>query len=138
MTIAGYSKTPLAKKLGIKAGMQILLYDPPGHYFDLFEDFPDRVERLLQIELENADFIHLFCTGLEELQKVLEKYSKALRINGALWISWPKGSSQLPTDLNRDLIRETVLKTGLVDIKVAAIDKDWSGLKFVHRLKNRV
>ncbi len=134
---AGYSKTSLEKKLGIKAGMQILLYDPPVHYFDLFDDFPDQVIPMTQIENGNADFIHLFCTGFDELKQVLERYSKAMKKNGALWISWPKGSSQLPTELNRDLIRETVLKIGLVDIKVAAIDRDWSGLKFVHRLKNR-
>ncbi len=134
---AGYSKTSLSKKLGIKEGFKIIVYNPPDYYFDLFEDLPDQVIRLEKFENGKADFVHVFCTRVEELEGVLSKHIAALKLNGALWVSWPKGASKLPTDLNRDLIRDRVLKTGLVDIKVAAIDTVWSGLKFVYRLKNR-
>jgi hypothetical protein len=133
----GYSKTALGKKLGIKEGFTIILHNPPGNYFNLFADFPERVVLLEKFKDGAADFIHVFCTRLDELESVLTDCTIALKKNGALWVSWPKGASKLPSDLNRDLIREHVLKTGLVDIKVAAIDPIWSGLKFVHRLKNR-
>lgn len=106
MMNAGYSKTPLGRKLGVKKGFRVLLHNTPKHYFDLFEDWPEEVQLLNKI--------------------------------GRIWISWPKGTSKIETDLNKDLIRDYVLRTtGLVDVKVAAIDQDWSGLKFVYRLENR-
>ena len=86
---------------------------------------------------EAADFIHLFCTSFTQLESIAEQYKKALKKDGMLWVSWPKGKSSIPTDLKRDPIREYFLGIGLVDIKVAAVDEDWSGLKFVYRRKDR-
>lgn len=134
---SGYSSTPLAKKLGIKVGFHILLFQVPGHYHNLFMDWPEGVVEG-EVEKENsADFIHLFFTESKELKTHFSAYKKALKKTGSLWVSWPKGRSEIATDLKRDMIREYVLKQGLVDIKVAAIDEDWSGLKFVYRKKDR-
>ena len=85
----------------------------------------------------SADFIHLFLTTEDELISVVQKYKPALKKTGLLWVSWPKGGSNILTDIKRDIIREHLLSVGLVDVKVAAIDTDWSGLKFVYRLKDR-
>ena len=134
---AGYSGTPLSKKLGIKVGNTLLFYNRPDHYWHLFSDIPEDIKELDQIKPEEADFIHVFCTTLEELHKQIPLYKTALKKTGMLWVSWPKGSSKIPTDLKREPIRDSVLKVGLVDIKVAAIDEDWSGLKFVYRVSDR-
>ena len=133
----GYSGTPLAKKLGIKEGFKIMLYNQPEHYFELFSDLPNELDTLKDITVESADFIHLFCTTFDELKRIIVQYKPALKKTGLLWISWPKGSASIQTDLKRDIIREYLLEIGLVDVKVAAVDKDWSGLKFVYRLKDR-
>ena len=90
-----------------------------------------------KVQSEKADFIHLFCTTFKELIKVVPKYKSTLKKNGLMWISWPKGSSAIPTDLKRDPIREYLIEIGLVDVEVAAVDEDWSGLKFVYRKKDR-
>lgn len=138
MPISGYSSTPLAKKLGLKPSSNYLLYNHPKYYFSLFDDLPNDIVALDKIRRETADFIHLFFTSEDELITNLPKYILALKKSGMLWISWPKGSSKIPTDIKRDFIREHVLASGLVDIKVAAIDSNWSGLKFVYRLKDRI
>ena len=134
---SGYSQTPLAKKLGIKEGYKILLYNVPKHYFELFSDFPIEVEIVKAPKKEDIDFIHLFCTSYQELQTIAIKYKESMKKNGLLWIIWPKGKSKIQSDLKRDVIREYLLEIGLVDVKVAAIDEDWSGLKFVYRKKDR-
>ena len=134
---SGYSGTPLAKKLGIKEGFKIMLYKHPTHYFDLFTDLPSGLIELEKAQPEEADFIHLFCKSMADLILAVEKYKPALKKNGLLWVSWPKGSSKILTDLKRDMIREHLLEIGLVDVKVAAIDENWSGLKFVYRVKDR-
>lgn len=134
---AGYSGTPLSKKLGIKEGFSILLINEPKHYFKLFTDFPEKINILKNQEAESADFVHLFCTSFKELTAVASSCKRSLKKNGALWVSWPKGSSNIQTDLKREPIREHLLAIGLVDVKVAAVDEDWSGLKFVYRLKDR-
>ena len=133
----GYSGTPLAKKLGLKSGQTYLLHNPPTHYFELFDDFPKDITRLVKIVNDSSDFIHVFCTTETELAELIDVYKPALKQNGMLWISWPKGSSSITTDLKRDPIRNYLLSMGLVDVKIAAIDEDWSGLKFVYRLKDR-
>ena len=133
----GYSGTPLIKKLGIKEGFKILLYNQPNAYFDLLGDWPVDIEILIKMDSETADFIHLFCTTFDELKEVADNYKNALKKNGLLWVSWPKGKSSIKTDLKRDMIREYLIEIGLVDVKVAAIDEDWSGLKFVYRVKDR-
>lgn len=134
---AGYSGTTLAKKLGIKEDFKILLYNQPKHYFDLFTDLPNGLEIQDDLKDESTDFIHLFCTSYKEIKNIITEYKSALKKNGMIWISWPKGSSKIKTDLNRDIIREYLIEIGLVDVKVAAIDENWSGLKFVYRIKDR-
>ena len=134
----GYSKTPLARKLGIKEGFSILLVNPPDHYFELFVDFPKNMKEVDDPNNGSLDFIHLFCTSNGYLEKETYRLKPLLKKTGMLWVSWPKGTSEIETDLNRDIIREYILsEIGLVDIKVAAIDDDWSGLKFVYRTKDR-
>jgi len=133
----GYSGTPLAKKLGIKEGYKIVLYNQPDYYWNLFSDLPENLELLNAIVPQGFDFIHMFFTTLEELKQEVFRYMEALKKTGMLWVSWPKGSSKIPTDLKRETVRTHLLNIGLVDIKVAAIDDDWSGLKFVYRKKDR-
>jgi len=134
---AGYSGTPLAKKLGIKSGFKMILHQAPEHYFELFADLPKDIEMLQNIGNENVDFIHLFFTTKADLEKQAIRYKQALKKDGLMWVSWPKGKSKIETDLKREPIREHLLTIGLVDVKVAAIDEDWSGLKFVYRVKDR-
>ncbi len=134
---AGYSKTPLSKKLGIKSGYKMLLFNAPDNYYSLLIDLPEDVKKIDKAESKSADFIHLFFQFKSDLEAKVPLYKKALKMDGMLWISWPKGSSKIETDINRDLIRTYVLEQGLVDTKVVAFDEDWSGLKFVYRLKDR-
>ncbi|WP_296384276.1 DUF3052 domain-containing protein [Winogradskyella sp.] len=134
---SGYSKTPLAKKLGLKANFKTRLYKAPDYYHDLFDELPDSLKYTTALDVSNLDFIHAFFTSNEELTKTIHDLKKGLKQNGILWVSWPKGKSKIETDINREIVRSVVLETGLVDIKVAAIDEDWSGLKFMYRLKDR-
>lgn len=132
-----YSSTPLAKKLGLKSGYRIYLHDSPAHYKDLFSDWPEDVVLLTKGETEGVDFLHFFVTTFDDLQAHASTFKSWLKKDGLLWISWPKGKSKIVTDLKRDIIREYLLDLGLVDIKVASVDQDWSGLKFVYRLTDR-
>lgn len=134
---AGYSGTPLAKKLGIKEGFHVVLYNAPEHYFELFSDLPENLVHLDIPDEASADFVHVFLTSFEVLQQQSAFFKSILKKDGMLWVSWPKGSSKIKTDLKRDMIREHLLEIGLVDIKVAAVDQDWSGLKFMYRKKDR-
>ncbi len=134
---SGYSKTSLAKKLGLKKGFSFVLYNEPKHYLSLFEELPGDIERFDEQTKNQVNFIHLFCTTTQELNDAIKTYKPLLKIDGLMWVSWPKGSSKIHTDLKRELVRDMLLKAGLVDVKVAAIDEDWSGLKFVYRLKDR-
>ncbi len=136
MPTAGYSGTPLAKKLGIKPGFVCWFHDAPEHYFDLFEDLPQDLQILGELTNE-IDFAHLFLTEKDQLAEVLSKVKPHLKKNGLIWLSWPKGTSKISTNVNREVIREVGLASGLVDVKVAAVDDDWSGLKFVFRTKDR-
>ncbi len=133
----GYSRTPLAKKLGLKTGYSVYLNNQPSHYWKLFATLPEGLQEIQTPTEGSIDFIHLFCTTMEALESNALACKTYLKKTGLLWISWPKGSSSIPTDLKRDRIREYLLKIGLVDVKVAAIDEDWSGLKFVYRTKDR-
>ena len=126
----GYSGTPLDRKLGLKLNMKVLLINQPDHYKSLFPELPHGIT---YIHEGDADFIHAFYTRFASLKRDIQFLCTSLKKGGMLWISWPKGKSSIETDLNRDILREFVLETGLVDIKVAAIDDDWSALKFVHR-----
>lgn len=132
MAAAGYSGTPLTRKLGIKAGMKIRLINAPGNYFELLEaDFSAKVVK------SGGDFVHIFAVSAKELEKQFLQSIKTIATGGMIWISWYKKSSKIPTDITEDIIREIVLPTGWVDVKVCAVSETWSGLKIVQRLENR-
>ena len=136
MEPSGYSGTPLIKKLGIKDGHTVVIVNNPSHYFELLEPLPHI--RILRDELpESADFIHLFAVTWKEFMNHSLRLKPLLKRNGMLWVSWPKASSGITSDLNRDSIRVFLLDNGLVDVKVCAIDAVWSGLKFMYRIKDR-
>jgi hypothetical protein len=134
MQTSGYSETPLAKKLGIKEGFKIALYHQPEYYFNLFTDFPENVKF---INKHKVDLVHYFVKEERQLQRDILKLKDQIEQNGMIWISWPKKSSKVETDITEDLIRNLALKNGLVDIKVCAVDETWSGLKLVIPVKNR-
>src|SRR5215471_11818696 len=125
--MAGYSATPLAKKLGIKSKFKMRIINAPDYYFDLFTDMPDEVE-ILKDKKTKKNFIHLFIKNISELEKNIGEVKNEIEQDGIIWISWYKKSSKVPTDVTEDKIRETALATGLVDIKVCAVDDAWSGL----------
>jgi hypothetical protein len=133
----GYSGTSLGRKLGLKEGMSVFLSGQPDNYFELFTDLPDQLKVVKRFKPESLDFIHIFCANFSELVKKVDRCKKGMKKNGQCWVSWPKGSSGISTDLKRDLIREYMIEEGLVDVKIASIDENWSGLKFVYRLKDR-
>ncbi len=137
MTQAGYSKTPLLKKLGIKAGMRVLLLNAPAAYLALLGPLPAGVTLLAAPE-SALDFIQLFSRESADLAGWFPRLKVALAPAGVLWISWPKRAARIPTDLSENLIRDMGLRQGLVDVKVCAVDESWSGLKFVYRLQDRV
>lgn len=133
---AGYSPAPLWKKLGLKPGLRACAIGAPAHYEALLADRTPGI-RIGKRLLAKADFIHCFATKRRELESRIGRLKKALDESGMLWLSWPKGSSKIETDLSDGVVREIGLASGLVDIKVCAVDQDWSGLKFVYRVKDR-
>ena len=133
----GYSRTPLAKKLGLKNGQRVKLYHSPEAYPDFFDDLPDDFHPLEDVALE-IDFIHYFAVDADQLEGDLPELRKQLNQNGMLWISWPKKSSSVMTDLNGNEVREAGVRHGLVDIKVCSVSDVWSALKFVIPVKDRM
>ena len=134
--MSGYSGTPLIKKLGIKENDRAIFINEPENLFINLGKLPNDVN--LEKELEGEfDYVHLFTKEKSELEKFFKNVQEHLRPNGMIWISWPKQSSKITTDINENTVREIGLISGLVDVKVAAIDEIWSGLKFVYRLKDR-
>ncbi|MBO3752474.1 hypothetical protein J5X84_41005 [Streptosporangiaceae bacterium NEAU-GS5] len=125
--MAGYSGTPLPRKLGIKADSRVLLVDPPAGL-----DLPSDDDGAGPF-----DVIVVFCPDEAALRERFPAAKQALAISGRLWVCWPKKSSGVPTDLSENPIRDYGLAEGLVDNKVAAIDETWSGLQFVYRLADR-
>ena len=134
--MAGYSGTPLAKKLGIREGSRIFPFNAPKNYWELLAPLPDNVQAVAQVD-QDTDLIHIFSTEQVELASALRTALEKMRPNAAIWVSWPKKSSKVPTDITEDVIREIALPMGLVDIKVCAVDEVWSGLKLVVRKENR-
>ena len=128
--MAGYSATPLFKKLGIKEEMKIMLFNPPKDYMKILEY--DITKQLVN-KISEADFMHVFVMSREELKKSFMKILSEAKSNLIIWISWYKKSSGIATDVTEDVIREIVLPTGWVDIKVCAVSDVWSGLKIVKR-----
>ena len=136
LPMAGYSATPLVKKLGLKPGARMAVSGCPIDYAALLGGLPDGVINL-NLDAGGLDFIHVFIRNSSELSAGFEVWRAALQPAGMLWVSWPKRSSGVANDLDENKIREVGLAAGLVDVKVCAVDSIWSGLKFVYRLKDR-
>lgn len=134
--IHGYSLSPLSKKLGLKAGMEVCLIHTPEDYAVLVSDAYDQLVFKKEGSKE-LDFIHLFTNSSDELKKKLPKLKTQIKKNGMIWISWYKKSAGKPTELTENLIRGIALAAGLVDVKVCAVDEHWSGLKLVIRVSDR-
>ena len=136
MPTAGYSGTPLAKKLGIKEGFRIRLLNTPEYYFKLFTDMPENIS-IVKDSKTKKNFIHFFVKRLNDLQKNIVLLKNEIEPNGIIWISWPKKASKVETDITENSVRDIALSNGLVDIKVCAVDEIWSGLKLVIPVKDR-
>ncbi len=134
---AGYSGTPLARKLGIKPGTKVVALRAPEGYRELLEPLPERVRIISRLPRDPALFIHYFAHRRGDLERSIDRLVQRLEKTGILWISWAKKSSPLATDLDGGIVRSAGLAAGLVDVKVCAVDPDWSGHKFVYRLKDR-
>ena len=130
----GYSGTPLWKKLGFKEHFLVKLINEPANYFELLGDVPNDITYSLS---DSYDIIHFFVNEIEAFENQLIQLKNEIKQNGSIWISWHKKTSKLPTELTEDIIRNTALAMGLVDVKVCAVDEIWSGLKLVIRLKDR-
>jgi hypothetical protein len=132
----GYSNTPLIKKLGLKEKSIACIVNAPPDYFTWIYPLPEKIVFKSKL-IGQLDFIHLFVTNRESFQSAYLNAKSCLVNNGMLWVSWPKKSSKIDTDLDENTIREFGLQNGLVDVKVCAVSEIWSGLKFVVRLKDR-
>lgn len=132
----GYSGTPLPKKLGIKQGFRVFFLNAPS---DVISELKDALAGCQAVrDGETAlDFSMIFTKSKTELPREFKRLSKQLASAGMLWVSWPKKSSGVATDLDQNIVRDIGLAAGLVDVKVCAVTEIWSGLKFVRRLKDR-
>lgn len=128
-----YLHKTLAEKLGIKENYSIAVINEPKNYFKLLDNLPENTVLKKTLE-KNLDLLHFFPRNRTDLEKSFPDLKKNLKLNGILWISWRKGNK---TDLNENKVMAIGLENGLVDIKVIAVDKTWSALKFVYRLKDR-
>lgn len=131
--MAGYSQTPLAKKLGLKEDLRIRFIDAPKELQNWLGLIPD----LKMVSRQPYDFILLFVNEIRSLEEWLAKLRPQLVQNGMIWVAWYKKSSKRPTEITEDIIRATALPLGFVDVKVCAISEEWSGLKLVIRVKER-
>ncbi len=136
MTAAGYSGTPLLKKLGIKPGHKLVLINQPENYFELLE--ADVTDQLCN-KNEVPDLIHLFTVTKKEFESEMKRLDRVIEKNKkiVIWVSWYKKSSGIATDITEDTIRNFALKNNLVDVKVCAVSDIWSGLKLLVPLKSR-
>jgi hypothetical protein len=135
--MAGYSGTPLAKKLGIVAGARVVTVGAPAHYRALVDPLPPGVTFGSAPDAA-SDVVHLFTTERSRLAASLASWRATLRPDAVVWVSWPKKSAKVPTDVTEDVIRVEALPLGFVDVKVCAVDETWSGLKLVVRRALRV
>lgn len=133
--MAGYSGTPLVKKLGIKPGHRLLIVNEPPSYRDWISPLPEGI--VSKSGTKPLDFVHLFVKEKKVYEKEVLRCKKMLKPDGMIWISWPKKSSKVASDLDENMIRNFALKNGLVDIKVCAVNEVWSGLKLVIPVKDR-
>jgi hypothetical protein len=135
--VAGYSGTPLAKKLGIKAGSRVALVRAPSGFDETtLAPLPDGVRVRTQARAAQ-DVVLFFATRRAELDRRFDGLAHAVAPDGGLWIAWPKRTAGVATDLSENVVRDVGLAHGLVDNKVCAVDDVWSGLRFVYRLKDR-
>ncbi|MEN2282940.1 DUF3052 domain-containing protein [Algoriphagus sp. SE2] len=138
MEAAEYSGTSLVKKLGIKSGMLVQVLFSPKPYISFFGAIRPDVNLETKPEYsEQADLIHLFVQSEEELEVGFKHAHRFHNKSGAFWVSWPKKTSGIPTEVDKYQIMSYGLESRLVDVKVAAIDESWSGLKFMYRIKDR-
>jgi hypothetical protein len=137
--MAGYSATPLARKLGIKSGHVIVLLDAPSGFPALLEPLPDATVTLTSLDGGTGpfDIVIGFTTRRAALELWVAQVRPALAPAGGFWVAWPKKASKVPTEVTEDVVREVALPTGLVDNKVCAIDETWSGLRLVIRRELR-
>lgn len=133
---AGYSGTPLAKKLGIKPGHVVAVINGPDEFRELLVDLPDDVEMNSDLA-SHPDVVVAFYTDAAKLEADLDRLGEAIFPDRSLWLAWPKKTSKVATDLTGDVVRATVLATKLVDVKVCAISDTWSGLKVLWRKEHR-
>lgn len=136
VTLAGYSGTPLATKLGIKSGTTLVTLNAPDGYDSLLEPIPTDVRKVASVS-QRTDIVHLFVTSRTVLTEQLQLCLEKMRPDTVIWVSWPKKAAKIATDVTEDAIRAVALPLGLVDIKVCAVDATWSGLKLVIRKENR-
>jgi Protein of unknown function (DUF3052) len=136
MSTAGYSGTPLITKLGLRAGMSVTMLKAPTSLSDLLGELPEGIAVSRRLA-GRADVVLIFVQRAAELAANVVALKNAIAPNGMVWVAWPKRASTVPTDLTENVIREIVLPTGLVDVKVCAIDETWSGLKLVVRKELR-
>ncbi len=129
---AGYSGTPLYKKLGIKSHCRVKTRNAPPGYLQLLSPVPEGAKISSRLK-PPVDLWHVFTTSRSELSRLLSAAIGEIRQDGAIWVSWPKKSSGVPSEITEDTVRELALPMGLVDVKVCAIDATWSGLKLVIR-----
>lgn len=136
MKFSGYSETPLKHKLGIKEGFIMRLIHQPDYYFGLLEDLPENI-KIEKDTKTKKDFIHYFAREAAQLKRDILLLRNEIKENGMIWVSWPKKTSKIKTDMDEEVIRHLALTHGLVDVKVCAIDETWSGLKLVIPVKDR-
>jgi hypothetical protein len=134
--MAGYSGTPLAHKLGLKPGLTVITISAPANYRRLLGTVPEGVTFSDRLNPDSS-FVHLFIKKRSELEKRLRVSRKKIANTGVVWVSWPKKSSGVPTDVTEDVVRAVALPLGFVDVKVCAVDETWSGLKLMVRRENR-
>jgi hypothetical protein len=136
--VAGYSGTPLPRKLGIKEGFRVALAGAPDSFGPELEPLPDGVHLIRRLRAgAEIDLALLFVTRRSDLARRFQELATHLPPAGALWVAWPKRTSGVATDLTEDVLREVCLPLGWVDTKVCAVTDVWSGLKFVLRRENR-
>ncbi|HWH47106.1 MAG TPA: DUF3052 family protein [Burkholderiales bacterium] len=133
---AGYSGTPLARKLGIAGGAKVFARNAPADYAELLQPLPADVAFQTRLS-RDTDIVHVFRTARADLKADLQALRTSIKSDAAVWVSWPKKASKVPTDITEDTIRELALPLGFVDVKVCAVSDVWSGLKLVIRKELR-
>ena len=131
-TSAGYSGTPLVKKLGLQAGMVVQVIDAPAPYDEIVDGLPVDLQRVTRTTAATR-FVHVFAREAARLQRTLSALREEVQPDVTVWVSWPKRASGVVTDITENTVRELALPLGFVDVKVCAIDATWSGLKLVVR-----